>query len=123
MAINRTCCVQESWKGVTLPHCFGTTPRNPVDHINQMKMEEVTNLLWIGFLMSENGPAGFRQLWRHLRHAAKHYLYDFENDQYSSEAAAGAIRKYAEELETLIIAEKVCTVFVHTHCKPAKGAC
>jgi hypothetical protein len=72
-----------------------------------MKMEEVTNLLWIGFLMSEHGPSGFRRLWSHLHRAAKHYLYDYTYDRQKSKTAAENIKKYAVELETFIIAEKV----------------
>jgi hypothetical protein len=83
-----------------------------VDHLKHMKMEEVTNLLWIGFLMSEQGPAGFRLLWSHLHQAAKHYLYEYTYDQQRAAAAAEHVRKYAEELETLIIAEKVCKMSV-----------
>jgi hypothetical protein len=111
--------VQEAWTHITLPHCFGTKPRDPVHSLNHMKMEEVTNLLWIGFIMSEQGPTGFRKLWTHLHQAAKHYLYDFNGDQQKAQEAAMHIKLDAEELESLITAELVrnITLYVNSCCR------
>jgi hypothetical protein len=66
-------------------------------------MEEVANLLWVGYILAENGPPGFQTLWSLLAPPARHYVYGMNDSAAACEAAADQLHEYAVELEHMII--------------------
>jgi hypothetical protein len=70
-------------------------------------MEEIANLLWIGYILAEHGPVEFQKLWTLLRQAATHYIYGLNASFEDSEKAACDIRAYATKMERLVISREV----------------
>jgi hypothetical protein len=70
-------------------------------------MEEKANLLWVGYVLAENGPPGFQHLWQILIPAVTHYIYGLNANQAACERAAQRIREYATTLERMVISGEV----------------
>jgi hypothetical protein len=66
-------------------------------------MEEKANLLWVGYVLAENGPPGFQHLWAILIPAVTHYIYGLNADEAACEKAASQIKEYAAALESMVI--------------------
>jgi hypothetical protein len=92
---------------IEFPHCFPSAPRDPIKYLKRYKMEEIANLLWIGYILAEHGPVEFQNLWTLLRQAATHYIYGLNASLEDIEKAACDIRAYAIEMERLVISREV----------------
>ena len=70
-------------------------------------MEEYANLLWVGYILANNGPNGFKTLWSLLRPAVVHYLYGFNATEEECHEAEVSLQKYAALQEKMIINKMV----------------
>jgi hypothetical protein len=64
--------MQEDWpirKLVEYPHCKGTKPKDSTHYINDYKMEELADLLWLGGILTRHGADAYRDAWTHLQKA------------------------------------------------------
>lgn len=94
-----------------MPHCFSRRYTDVCEHVGSYKMEELSNLIWLGGAIAEMGPAEFQGLWKYLRVALVHYIYGFAHTQASdSELAHRCLWNYAAELDRLVGSRKVRTV-------------
>lgn len=100
--------MQKEWDLIEYPHCKGAKPRDPTHYINDLKMEELADLLWIGGVLANKAPAGFKKAWGHLQPALVHYLYGFEATEHDIRTASNNLYKYAELIETHVQAGEVC---------------
>jgi len=92
---------------ICLPRGFNRQYRCVVTHIKGYTMEELANLIWIGDIIAHNGPDGFRNLWRMLQPAVKHYIFGFDATEPDFRAAHAQLRSYAEEVESRVVATAV----------------
>jgi hypothetical protein len=91
--------VQEDWKLLEYPHCKGTKPKDPTHYINDYKMDELADLLWLGGILARHGTDAYRDAWSHLQKALVHYLYGFDATQADMRTAANELFQYAEQVE------------------------
>jgi len=72
-------------------------------------MEELSNLIWLGGVIAEQGPHEFKRLWRPFRAALEHYIYGFSNKKATdSEFAHRCLWAYAAAVDCLVGQEMVC---------------
>ena len=88
---------------VVFPKGINRSYRDVTAYIDSYTLEETSNLIWIGCLVARMAPAGFQRLWGHLQPALQHYIYGTDASKAAMRAAAEHMRKYAEELEKLVI--------------------
>lgn len=100
-------CLQSLKHRIKLPFGFNRPYRCVVKYGKSYVMEELANLIWLGGLLAEAGPPGFRRLWGFLQPALQHYLYGWNATVEDIHAAAANMRNYAQELERGVIAGKI----------------
>jgi hypothetical protein len=101
--------MQVDWDCVEYPHGKSSKPRDPVEYIQEFKMEEVADLLWIGGIAAKHATADWRAAWGHLRAACQHYLFGFNATQHESRMAHARLYSFAELCEKAVIRGQVST--------------
>jgi hypothetical protein len=76
-------------------------------YINSYTLEEISNIIWIGCLISAVAPKGFQQLWAKLQPAVKHYLFGFDAKEADMPSAAKHMLEFARALEEMVMQQWV----------------
>jgi hypothetical protein len=95
--------VQADWNCVLYPHGKASKPRDPVQYIQDYKMEEVADLLWIGGIAAKHATEAWQTAWEHLRAACEHYVYGFDSTEDDCRQAHNRLYAYAELCEEAVI--------------------
>jgi hypothetical protein len=101
--------MQDEWARIEYPHGKGGRPQDPTHYILDLKMEELADLLWLGGVIARHGSAEFRAAWGFLQPACVHYLFNFVSRERDMNEAAESLRSYANLVEELVKAGKVCS--------------
>lgn len=87
---------------VEYPHGKASKPRDLVHYINDYKMEEVADLLWIGGIAAKHATSEWLELWNHIRAACVHYLYGFHASEYDMRTGHNHHYGFAECIEEAV---------------------
>jgi hypothetical protein len=99
--------MQEEWARIEFPHGKGSKPRDPTHYIKDLKMEELSDLLWLGGVLAKNGTSAWCRAWHHLRQACVHYLFGYDATEQETRTASNELRAYAELMEKHVQSNEV----------------
>jgi hypothetical protein len=94
-----------------------------VKYIQDYKMEEVADLLWIGGIAAVHATTEWRAAWGHLRTACQHYLFGFEASEAECRQAHARLWCYAESCENAVKTGEVEVPHHHGKCIAIAFSC